>query len=453
MLTLTPAEIKEALAGSFFYREIPEICGVCTDSRIDCRGRMFIAIAGENFDGHNFVDKALANHAVAVCISKSKLDLADRIPVPVVAVDDTVKAYQQLARCYRCKIDGLQVAGVTGSVGKTSVKEMLKAIFSAAFGEKNVLATLGNTNNHIGVPQNLFRLQGHEKAAVIEMGTSAPGEISPLSICAMPDVAIVNSVAPCHLEKLIDLAGVAAEKGTVAAGLAADGYGILPADVPEKEILARAFGDRKILWFGTAPGCDTVVRFLGGTLDGSAFELTLPDGGSFVINWHLSGAHQALNAAAAASAAWALGISGETIAAALPDTTLPGMRMKKSIIDGITYINDAYNANPASMKATLQQLKDSGIDDRKLVLVLGGMRELGENSAASHAGVMALAEKFFPAARIVTVGREFELSPGKYHFEKSRAGILDGITELGDVVFAKGSRGTAVEKALPEAAW
>ncbi len=448
---LTPGEVKSALPGAFFSGELPPLTGAYTDSRQSGEGKLFIAVAGEKFDGHDFLEAA-AQSAAAVCIDRRKRSAAAKVNIPVIAVDDTVAAYQALARSFRRKNPALKVVGVTGSVGKTSVKEMVRAILTEAAGEEQVLATLGNTNNHIGVPQNLFRLTPCHRFAVVEMGTSAPGEIAPLSCCAEPDAAIVNSIAPCHLENLGDLNGVAAEKGTIAAGLSPQGYGILPFEVAGKEILVRSFAGHPLLFFGADPGCDCRAEYLSGDVASSRFRLTLPDGKSWEIAWNLSGRHQALNAAAAAAAAWSLGIPGEVISAGLPHTVLPGMRMKKSVINGITYINDAYNANPASMRATLTQLADGGIDDRRLVLLLGGMRELGENSAAFHAEIMALARRLFPHARIITVGEEFSASPGDRHFAESGADVLTDCVQAGDWVFAKGSRGIALEKALPEGA-
>lgn len=452
-IILTGAELENHFGPAVVGVAPQSISGAYTDSRQDGSGKIFFALKGERFDAHNFLAQAVSSHAAALCVEKSKTALASSFQVPVFAVDDTLLAYQKCANLFRRKNSGLKVFGVTGSVGKTSVKEMLRAIsVSSAGSEKFVLATEGNTNNQIGVPQNLFRLTMEHRFAVIEMGTSSPGEISPLSCCALPDVALVNSIAPCHLEKLHSLAGVAAEKGTISSGLPPSGCGVIPFDCPERAILEKSFAGHQILTFGESPESDVQVEYLGGDLTGSRFSLRFPDQKKYVVEWHLSGRHQALNAASASAAAWAAGISAEAIVAGLPQVKLPGMRMKKTLVDGVTYINDAYNANPASMTATLKQLSEAIIDDSKLVLLLGGMRELGEISVSAHRQIMELARKLFPHALIITVGSEFDNSPGDRHFPASAMDILAGVVNFGDTVFAKGSRGIALEKALPEAA-
>ncbi len=446
-------EMRAAVSGIWSgVSSLSGVQSVYTDSRADGRGKLFLALKGERFDGHDFLAAACANGAAALCVAADCEEKANAVALPRLVVKDTLVAYQQLAHAYRMHFPQLAVAGVTGSVGKTSVKEMLRAIFNAAASAEEVLATEGNTNNQIGVPQNLFRLTERHRYAVIEMGTSSPGEIAPLSLTARPDVAIVNSIAPCHLEKLIDLAGVAREKASIIAGLATDGVVVLPALAPERDVLAKACENKKILWFGDHAGCDFYSEYLSGDLAGSRFLLHFPDGNAVEISWHLGGAHQALNAAGAAAAAWALGIDAATIARGLPQTQLPGMRMKRTTLNGITYLNDAYNANPASMKATLTQLAESCTNDAHLVIVLGGMRELGGVSERAHAETAQLAKKLFPHARIVTVGGEFAGVGEFIHFADSATGDLAAIVRQGDLVFLKGSRGTALEKLIPEEA-
>ena len=452
-ITLSGAEVEKLFGAAVGGVCLEVICGAYTDSRQDGSGKVFFALRGERFDGHDFLAQAVAAHAAALCVENGKKEFASSFGIPVFAVADTLRAYQDLANFFRRKNSKLTVFGVTGSVGKTSVKEMLRAICVSAAGNADVvLATEGNTNNQIGVPQNLFRLTLEHRFAVIEMGTSSPGEIAPLSLCALPDVALVNSIAPCHLENLHTLAGVAAEKGTISAGLPPDGCGVIPYEVNERPILEKAFAGHRLFTFGEATEADFQVEYLGGDLTGSSFSLRFPDGKKYVVSWHLSGRHQALNGAAASAAAWATGIAPEKIVAGLPMVKLPGMRMKKTVVDGVTYINDAYNANPASMTATLKQLAEAITDDRKLILLLGGMRELGEISRSAHREIMTLARKLFPRARIVTVGSEFDDSPGDRHFATSGVENLAGIVNSNDTVFAKGSRGIALEKALPEAA-
>ncbi|MCQ2378309.1 MAG: UDP-N-acetylmuramoyl-tripeptide--D-alanyl-D-alanine ligase [Victivallaceae bacterium] len=448
--TLSAAEAACAASGSWSGNGAADVFGgVYTDSRLDGHGKLFLALKGERFDGHDFLEAAVRSGCAGVCVDADHSDAARKFGVPVLTVQETLTAYQGLARAFRRKFPRLKVVAVTGSVGKTSVKEMLRAVLTESSAPEKVLATEGNTNNQIGVPQNLFRLTPDHEYAVIEMGTSAPGEIAPLSRTAEPDVALVNSIAPCHLEKLIDLAGVAREKASVADALAVGGTAILPFDAPEKSVLAECWHGKKILSFGDDPACAIRSEYLGGDLGKSKFRLRFPDGTVHTVEWMLGGAHQARNAAGAAAAAWAFGIDAGTICRGLPKTRLPGMRMKRTVFDGVVYLNDAYNANPASMKATLAQLAASGIDARKLVLVLGGMRELGTFSEAAHREIAALAAELFPAGRIVTVGEEFAALPAYRHFADSESGDLHSLVREGDLVFLKGSRGIALEKLIP----
>ena len=205
--------------------------------------------------------------------------------------------------------------------------------------------------------------------------------------------------------------------------------------------------------FGETIDCDVRACYFGGRLTGSRFELTFPDGKQFEVEWALSGRHQAVNASAAACAALAAGIAPEVIVRGLANTRLPGMRTKVTEIEGVTYVNDAYNANPGSMRASLAWLAEFAKPAR-LILALGEMRELGENSPKEHAALLKLARETFPEARILSVGSAFAPTPEVEHFSDAAAAAsrLAEMARPGDLVFAKGSRGIAMELALPEAA-
>ena len=215
-VTFSAEELARGAGGRWTDGRGTAVSGVFTDTRQDGSGRLFIALSGENFDAHDFLPAAVSAGAAALCVAESKLGrLPEPCPVPVLAVADPLRSYQGIARLHRRRFPELTVAAVTGSVGKTSVKEMLCAIFTAAAGAERVLYTVGNTNNQVGVPQNLLRLQPQHRFAVIEMGTNHHGEIEPLSCCALPQVALVNSIAPCHLEFLGSLEGIAREKSRI----------------------------------------------------------------------------------------------------------------------------------------------------------------------------------------------------------------------------------------------
>ena len=432
------------------WNKIPEksISGIETDTRKELDGKLFLALKGERFDAHDFLDSAFARGAV-LCIDKSGSAPAG---AHALCVDNTLVAYQNIAKYHRLRMDGLKLVAVTGSVGKTSVKEMLRAILSEFYGEENIVYTMGNTNNHIGVPQNLLRLSPETVAAVIEMGTSSPGEIAVLSEIAVPDVALINSIAPCHLEKLIDLDGVARDKGDIFKFLKPSGIAVIPGDIRETDLLKHAAGTHRIITFGDHESeADVKSQFIQGSLSGSSFKL-YADSKSFEISWNLTGRHQCRNAAAAAAAALAMGIPAEIIASALAKTTLPGMRGKLTSFNGATILNDAYNASPASMAAVLKMFSEAEINGRH-VLLLGTMLELGSESKSEHQKILSLARTLFPAGNIITVGYGFEgLTGADIHFPKSSDALetVSSLCTFGTYILAKGSRGTALEKALPE---
>lgn len=438
-----------------------------TDSRKDCRDSMFFPLPGENFDSHDFIDKAIASGAKAVCASKNKLpnlNLPENIPALV--VDDTLVAYQALAYHHRKKINP-KIIALTGSSGKTSAKEILKAILVHAFGAEAVYATTGNTNNHIGVPQNLLNLTERHRYAVIEMGTNHFGEIEVLSRIAEPDIAIIVSIGNAHLEFFRDTDGVAKEKSAIFAKLSHDGTAIIPAEGAGLEVLGNAVKNLRSLRFGTGktiPAPDISVNYLGSSFKGSRFELIRKNSGfRKIIEWPLLGKHQAMNAAAASLAAEAAGIDIETIAEALSSgISLPGMRMNAAERDGVTWINDAYNANPDSMRAGIEWLAEALQNEKptgRVFVVLGDMLELGPSGPQSHQEILELLVKIIPNAAIVTVGPIMDAASETIRADTSISiRNFPDSTEAGkyirsklkrnDIVYLKGSRGIALEKIL-----
>lgn len=442
-LHFTAEELLRSGAGVWQERGV-DVTGVFTDTRISAPGALFVALAGERFDAHNFLEKAVAAGAAALCVERSKAHLAPA-GIPLLLADNTLEAYQRLAEFHRRRFTGVTVFGITGSVGKTSVKEMLRAICTAAAGgEEKVLWTLENTNNQIGVPLNLFRLNPQHRYAVLEAGTNHFGEIAPLGRTIVPDVALVNSVAPCHLEFLRDLEGVAEEKSHICDALSASGTAVFPAECPQLDILKRNVSGR-IMLFGKERG-DIRCTYLGGSLKGSAVKISFPGRKELAFELPLSGAHQAMNAAAAAAAAFAAGIPPETIAAGLAKTVLPGGRNRIFRSGNVTCIDDTYNANPVAVCAALRNLKEFA-DPEKLVLLLGEMRELGEAAPAAHQEVKQLADELFPGTRKIYVGSLYgdDALPDAAAAAEKVARIL----REGDLLFAKGSRGVGLEKALP----
>ena len=457
----TAAELAEILAGTWHGEPAAEgSWEISTDSRAKLAGKCFLPLRGERFDGHEFLAQAVAAGAAVLCCETASLaKVPENCPVPVLEVADTMKAYHALARHHRLRFPELKVAAVTGSVGKTTVKEMLRAILIEAAGsEAAVLATAENTNNQFGVPQNLLKLNEGHRFAVIEMGTNHPGEIAPLAHCAMPDAAVVTAIAPCHLEFLGTLYGVAQEKGCVFAELPAEGTAVVPIAAPAVEALIEKAGKHRLLRFGAADsGAEITAEYLSGGLCESTIRLNLA-GEVREAKLPLGGRHQALNAAAAAAVALALGVTPDQIAAGLAKTAPVKMRMSEVLLHGVTYVNDAYNANPQSMAAALDHLAGC-LRAPELVLVLGDMLELGAFERAEHRKVLEKVKELFPEARLVTVGPRFAREASSLNgcpailcgSAAGAARVLRGLVHPDDTVFLKGSRMMKLEEAIPGA--
>jgi len=433
------------------------IVGVCDDSRRITPGMLFVAIPGELVDGHVYVTKAVAGGAGAVMVSRSPAaDELEKITVPCLLVEDSLKAFQELSRAHRRRFPELPLLGITGSCGKTSTKEMCAAVLAQHFGSQ-IVKTEGNTNNHFGVPRNLFRISPETKMAVIEMGSNHPGEIAGLARLAEPNVSLVCNIGHAHLEFFHDLYGVATEKSNILSHCADNGVAIFPEEAVGREILAKAAGTRRILTFGSSDKADIQSRYLGYCGNGEfALELRWKSTGEVRrLQWKLGGLHQAMNAAAAAAAGTAFGLTPDEIVAGLINTVLPGKRMELVEKGGITWANDAYNANPDSTAAALGWFAEVCPKGAGQVLVLGEMRELGENSAAAHEEILSKALEQFPSAHIFTVGTMFAASAGKFNqanfpdVEALRPVLFTSLKK-GDWVLLKGSNGVGLFSLLTE---
>ncbi|MEM4247855.1 MAG: UDP-N-acetylmuramoyl-tripeptide--D-alanyl-D-alanine ligase [Candidatus Nanoarchaeia archaeon] len=434
-----------------------------TDTRKNCSKSLFVALAGENFDSHDFLDKAVEAGAIALCVNRAKLaKVANTKNIPLLVVDDTLRAYQNIARHHRRKI-APKILALTGSSGKTSTKEILAAILRRIYGDEAVYATQGNTNNHVGVPQNLLNLHEKHKLAIIEMGTNHFGEIETLSNIAEPDIGIIVSIGNAHLEFLRDTDGVATEKSAIFAKMNPKGTAIFPAECPGLHIIEEKTANFKKLRFGldSCPKyCDIRIKYHGSTLQGSKFELILQNPQkSVTIEWPLLGKHQVLNAAAAVLGAMATGADFESAANALSKgVEIPGMRMRFENKDGIVIINDAYNANPDSVRAGIEWLAEALSNEEKnrtVHVILGDMLELGESSLQKHREVLDFAFKKLPAAKFTTVGKNMLEAVKSLNVEKVSLKTYansDSAREIvkqfvpGDIVYLKGSRGIALEK-------
>ena len=354
---------------------------VSTDTRQIQPGALFVALDGPNFDGNRFVDEAAAKGAVGALVRSG----AESAALPVVAVDDTRVALGSLAAYWRKKHDAL-IYGVTGSNGKTTVKEMLAAIL--AVGRRGI-ATKGNLNNDIGMPLTLLRLRAEDDYAVLEMGMNHPGEIACLTHIARPDIAVINNAAGAHLEGLGSIENVARAKGEILQGLPENGVAILNADDDFFTLWRNLAGEQgcRVVSFGLDQEADVSAEVETGWLD-SVLHLRSPRGETS-LRLPLPGRHNALNALAACAAALAGGATLEQVRQGLEGMrSVSGRLVARSGIAGATVLDDTYNANPASLAAGLDVL--SRFPGRK-VLALGDMGELGEDSLAQHARAGELA--------------------------------------------------------------
>jgi len=351
--------------------------GVSTDTRSLSAGQLFFALRGPNYDAHDKLDDAQAAGAVAAVVERP---MPSALPQLVVA--DTRRALGELARAWRQRFK-LPVLAVTGSAGKTTVKEMLAAIMRT---QGAVLATRGNLNNDIGLPLTLFQLDDTHRAAVLEMGANHLGDIALLVDIARPEVGVITLCAPCHLEGFGSIENVARTKGEMFAGLPADGVAILNNEDAQATLWRAMAGPRRVVSFGA--GGDFSAHDIQVTSSGSEFTLRAPHGMIEIALKH-RGQHNVRNALAAAAAAYAAGVSLKDIQAGLAQAAAVDGRLQyRAGVGGCHLIDDSYNANPASMAAALAVL---GAEPAPRWLVFGDMRELGPDAVEYHREVGAQA--------------------------------------------------------------
>lgn len=349
--------------------------GVTTNSKTVEAGNLFVALRGERFDAHDFIADVAALGAAAVVVER----LPDGLPIPALIVPDTRYALGQIAQLWRKRFT-MPLIGVTGSNGKTTVKEMIAAILSAAFGTDHFLATRGNLNNEIGVPLTLFNLNAQHRAAVVELGMNHPGEIARLTEIALPTVGVVNNAQREHQEFMASVAAVAAENGSVISGLSEEGCAVFPADDEFAPLWTSYAGSRRLITFALDKQASVTAQWRA-TDFGS--EITLNARGeqvSFVLS--AAGQHNVRNALAACAATLAIGINLEIIARGLSAfTPVAGRLQKKQATNGAIVIDDTYNANPDSVRAAIDVLANA---PAPRTLVLGDMGEVGSEGVAFH---------------------------------------------------------------------
>jgi UDP-N-acetylmuramoyl-tripeptide--D-alanyl-D-alanine ligase len=461
-VSLDVAAILAATGGVPHTTAGGEATGVSTDSRTIAPGELFVALAAREApvrivrDSHLFVGDAFRRGAWGALVDGRALtDAAFAAALSawpgraVIAVPDTLAALGDLAAWHRRRCAARLVA-VTGSNGKTTTREMTAAVAALRW---RVHRSAGNLNNLLGLPLTLLALRPEHEVAVVELGMNRPGEIRRLAAIAAPDVAIVTNVGPVHLEGVGDLAGVAAAKAEILEGLAAGGTAVLNADDPMTPAIAARWGGAT-LRFGLAAGADVRAEDFQSAKNGTAFVLALPGGSRSRVQIPLLGEHNVRNALAAAAAALALGADAAQIRDGLAAVRPAPMRFEvRAFAPGVTIVNDAYNANPASMRAALAALTRLPRAART-ALVLGDMLELGPSGPALHReGGRALAGRVDAvlgvgplASEIVEGAREAGLTALE-HFATAAeaAAALPGLVRPGDAVLVKGSRGVKLE--------
>jgi UDP-N-acetylmuramoyl-tripeptide--D-alanyl-D-alanine ligase len=410
------------------------------DGRQTEPGGLFVAFAGEHADGHDYTGQAREAGAVAVLGSRPT-------PLPTVVVGDARAALQLLAAHVVARLrDKLTVVGLTGSQGKTSTKDLLAAVLSGA---APTIATIGSLNNELGVPLTMLRAEPATRFLVLEMGARHIGDIAKLTGLVAPDIAVVLNVGQAHLGEFGSRDAIAQTKGELVLGLAPGGTAILNADDP-RVVAMRSLTDGPVLTFGLAAHAD--VRVLELSLDrlGRPSFTLRTAGASAPVALPLVGAHQSLNASAAAAAGLAAGVPLDVVAAALATVSLSKWRMElRDLAGGATLLNDSYNANPDSARAALDAL--AAIEAGRRVAVLGEMLELGDDSEAEHRAVGEYA-----AARadvVVAIGdaaRPIADGAGERAtvLADNDAAIdwLRGHLAAGDVVLVKASRGARLDE-------
>jgi UDP-N-acetylmuramoyl-tripeptide--D-alanyl-D-alanine ligase len=422
---------------------------VSTDSRTVQRGDLFVALRGENFDGHDFVEQTSGRGAVGAMVEEKWPGAAPK-GFGLIRVRDTLIGYQNLAARYRQTLP-LKVIAITGSNGKTSTKDFVAATLSRGF---RVTKTEGNFNNHVGLPQTMLTASADDEIAVWEIGMNHPGEIASLARLAAPDVAIITNIGVAHIEFMGSREAIATEKGALAEAIGPQGTVILNADDSFSEPIAKRTRGKVIL-AGIEKGSVRATEVSQGP---TGSEFTILEGAHRCrAQLPVPGIHMVQNAMLAVAAGRTFGLSLELCAAGLASAPLTKARLQIKEISGIQFIDDSYNANPDSMKAALRTLIELEADGQRIA-VLGQMNELGQESERGHQEVGETAATL-GIDQLITVGptgavmmraaEKAGLKKGaSVDTPDDAAEILAREASPGDLILVKGSRSAQMERVL-----
>lgn len=456
MIELTAAEVADATSGTLLAEAGVAVTGpVVVDSRLVEAGSLFVAVPGQNVDGHDFAAAAVAAGA-ALVLATRPVD-----GVPCVVVGDVQVALGELARVVLERVRAaaeVRVVAVTGSVGKTTTKDLLGQLLGPDVGPEAIVVPAGSFNNEIGLPLTVLRVTTATRVLVLEMGADAPGDITALTRLAPPDVGIVLAVGTAHLGRFGDVETIARTKGEMVEGVRPGGTAVLNVDDSRVAAMAaRAAPTTAVVTFGTIPASSVRARDVAVDGGRARFTLTTADG-SAPVALRLVGAHHVTNALAAAAAALELGVPLDAVASRLSEAG-PLSPHRMAVVersDGVTIVDDSYNANPDSMRAALRTLAVMAGRTRRSVAVVGEMLELGDAARVEHDAIGRLAVRL-NVKRLVVVGE------GAYHvhegaqqegswgeesvfvpdLEAAREVLSAELTE-GDVVLVKASQGSGL---------
>ena len=445
----TPAEVLAATKGKCLAPgTVAKFAGVATDTRSLAAGSLFVALSGERFDGHDFIEAAVRQGAAGIVASREPAGVPSA--VAVFRVSDTRQAYQDLARFHRCRFQ-MPVIAVTGSNGKTSTKDMIAAVLST---QRNILKTEANFNNEIGLSQTLLKIGPEHEAVVVEMGMRGLGEIAGLAATALPTVGVVTNVGETHLERLGSVENIATAKAELVQALPMDGIAVLNGD--DVHVMAmRQKTNARVVTYGTGPELDVQAINLQYSAQGVAFDCRTKQA-TVTITLPVPGIHNVYNALAAIAVAMELGIDPAAVACGLASFEPGKMRLSIREFGGVTVIDDTYNASPLSMAAAIDVL--ATVAKGRKVAAIGDMLELGAAAQAAHEKVgrqlaAAGVEAVLALGDMARVAAETARDQGVAMVaacpdHPTAIQLLRKILLPGDTLLLKGSRGMTMEKLL-----